>query len=98
VQILTVSRGDSFISFNPSDTLKISCGVDHAKEAPVIGRQWFSWAPFEDDHYRWSIAPAKTFFKSMKVRRCLIHEVRQDKCKPLSSDGAIAERLLCHEK
>ena len=75
-----MSRGDSFISFNPSHTLKISCGVDHAKEAPVIGRQWFSWAPFEDDHYRWSIAPAKTFFRSMKVGRCLIHEVRQDMC------------------
>lgn len=65
--MVTVSRGDAFITFYPSDTLKISCGVDHAKEAPIIGRQWFSWAPFQDDHYRWIIAPARTFYKSMKV-------------------------------
>ena len=65
--MVTVSRGDSFITFYPSDTLKISCGVDHAKEAPIIGRQWFSWAPFQDDHYRWIVAPARTFYRSMKV-------------------------------
>ena len=67
MQMVTVSRGDAFITFYPSDTLKVSCGVDHAAEAPIIGRQWFSWAPFQDDHYRWVIAPAKAFYKSMKV-------------------------------
>ena len=67
MQMVTVSRGDAFITLYPSDTLKLSCGVDHAKEAPIIGRQWFSWAPFQDDHYRWIIAPARTFYKSMKV-------------------------------
>ena len=65
--MVTVSKGDSYITLYPSDTLKISCGVDHAKEAPIIGRQWFSWAPFEDEHYRWLISPARTFFTSMKV-------------------------------
>ena len=67
MQMVTVSKGDAFITLYPSDTLKISCGVDHFKEAPVIGRQWFSWAPYEDAHYRWIISPARTFFKSMKV-------------------------------
>ena len=67
MQMVTVSKGDSYITLYPSNTLKISCGVDHAKEAPIIGRQWFSWAPFEDEHYRWLISPARTFFTSMKV-------------------------------
>lgn len=66
-----MSKGDAFITFYPSDTLKISCGVDHAKEAPIIGRQWFSWAPFEDEHFRWLISPARTFYKSPKVG-CLL--------------------------
>ena len=65
--MVTVSKGDSYITLYPSDTLKISGGVDHAKEAPIIGRQWFSWAPFEDEHYRWIISPARTFFTSMRV-------------------------------
>ena len=65
--MVTVSKGDSYITLYPSETLKISCGVDCAREAPIIGRQWFSWAPFEDEHYRWIISPARTFFTSMKV-------------------------------
>ena len=73
MQMVSVSSGDSFITLYPSNTLKISCGVDHAVEAPIIGRQWFSWAPFHDDHYRWIIAPARTFYKSMKVRSLLPH-------------------------
>jgi hypothetical protein len=49
---------------------EISCGVDHEVEAPVIGRQWYSWmVDTDDDHvFRRQIAPARTFVPSLKVR------------------------------
>ena len=66
-QVITVQEGESFISLFPADTLKISCSVDKMEEAPIIGRQWFSWVPRDDEHYRWVIAPARTFYTSLKV-------------------------------
>ena len=66
-QAVTVQEGDAFVSLYPSNTLKISCGVD-CPAAPIIGRQWKSWVPDQDEHYRWIIAPARTFYTSLEVR------------------------------
>lgn len=65
-QVVTVQEGDAFVSLYPSDVLKISCGVD-CPTASIIGKQWFSWTPDTDDHYRWIIAPARTFYTSLEA-------------------------------
>lgn len=49
-------------------------GVDCAVEAPVIGRQWFSWSPDDagyhaGEHFKLTLAPARTFYASTAVRR-----------------------------
>ena len=43
-------------------------GVDCSAEAPVIGCQWFTWSPEGSEHFRWALAPARTFFASAEVR------------------------------
>lgn len=62
-----VQEGESFVAFFPGPSTQLSVGVDHAAVAPVIGRQWFSWSPGRDDHFRWEVAPARTFFASADV-------------------------------
>ena len=64
---LTLRRGDAFITFFPEGTQRLTYGIDHLQEAPIIGKQWFSWAPAEDKHYRWHIAPARTYAASLQV-------------------------------
>lgn len=64
---LTLRREDAFITFFPEGTQRLTYGIDHLKEAPIIGKQWFSWAPAEDKHYRWHIAPARTYAASLQV-------------------------------
>ena len=64
---LTLRRGDAFITFFPEGVQRLTYGIDHLKEAPIIGKQWFSWAPAEDKHYRWHIAPARTYAASLQV-------------------------------
>ena len=64
---LTLRRGDAFITFFPEGVQRLTYGIDHLKEAPIIGKQWFSWAPAEDKHYRWHIAPARTDAASLQV-------------------------------
>jgi UDP-3-O-acyl-N-acetylglucosamine deacetylase len=64
---LTLRREDAFITFFPEGTQRLTYGIDHLKEAPIIGKQWFSWAPSEDKHYRWHIAPARTYAASLQV-------------------------------
>ena len=67
---LTVRREDAFITFFPESTQRLTYGIDESREAPIIGKQWFSWAPSEDQHYRWGIAPARTYAPSLQV--CLL--------------------------
>lgn len=59
------------MAFYPTggNATRVSAGVDAAGAAPVIGRQWFSWAPTDadDEHYRWAVAPARTFYRSLEV-------------------------------
>ena len=65
---LTVTGPDgSFISFLPDARTRLSYGINHAAEAPIIGSQWFSWSPEESEHYRWAIAPARNYAPSLEV-------------------------------
>ena len=65
---LTVRKEDAFITFFPENTQRLTYGIDESREAAIIGKQWFSWAPSEDQHYRWGIAPARTYAPSLQVR------------------------------
>ena len=71
---LTVRREDAFITFFPESTQRLTYGIDESREALIIGKQWFSWAPSEDDHYRWQIAPARTYAPSLQV--CMLFPSR----------------------
>jgi UDP-3-O-acyl-N-acetylglucosamine deacetylase len=71
-QVVTVQDGDSFISLYPSDELKITYGLNLEEAAPVIGKQWFTWVPSNDPHYRWHISPARTFYTSLEVCMCAL--------------------------
>ncbi|KAL4516009.1 hypothetical protein Ndes2437A_g06722 [Nannochloris sp. 'desiccata'] len=73
-EMITVTKGDSFISFYPGLTPKITAGVDFSGEADIVGKQWFTWSPAEtssidnfDKHYRWEIAPARTVLPSISA-------------------------------
>ena len=64
---VTLRRGDAFITFFPEGTQRLTYGIDHLQEAPIIGKQWLSWAPADGQHYRWHIAPARTYAASLQV-------------------------------
>lgn len=66
-QPVTVRRQDAFITLFPEDTQRLTYGIDFSDESEVVGKQWFTWAPSEDQHYRWQIAPARTFATSVQV-------------------------------
>ena len=67
--VITVrGQNGSFISFFPEQQTRVTYGIDHHEEAPIIGKQWMSWSPDEDEHYRWAIAPARTYAPSIEVR------------------------------
>jgi len=51
-KFISINHNDSFISIYPSPTCKITVGIDYSKEVPIIGKQWFSYNLYEDDHYR----------------------------------------------
>lgn len=64
---VTVRQDDAFITFFPEDTQRLTYGIDYSYDCEVIGKQWFTWAPAEDNHFRWEIAPARTFATSVQV-------------------------------
>ena len=64
---LTVRRDDAFITFFPEGTQRLTYGIDESREATIIGKQWMSWSPGEDHHYRWAIAPARSYHPSLQV-------------------------------
>lgn len=73
-EMLTVRDGDAFVSFYPGEPAKVTAGVDHAGEADIIGRQWYTWGPGDsvpednyDNHYRWEVAPARKVIPSYEV-------------------------------
>ena len=73
MQVISVREGNSFIQLIPgssSDPIKrLSVGIDHTEEAPIIGCQWGSWSPSDAvvDHWRWNIAPARPYVLSPQV-------------------------------
>jgi UDP-3-O-acyl-N-acetylglucosamine deacetylase len=50
---MQVQQGDAFVCFAPGAFAKITAGVDHQDEAPIIGQQWYSWRYTQDLHFRW---------------------------------------------
>jgi len=64
-KFITLNSNDSFISYYPDTSSKITVGIDLSKDAPIIGKQWFSYNIFEDDHYKWEIAPARMYINSL---------------------------------
>lgn len=66
-QQLTVRRDDAFITFFPENTQRLTYGIDESREATIIGKQWMSWSPGEDHHFRWAIAPARSYYPSLQV-------------------------------
>lgn len=69
---LTVRRDDAFITFFPEGTQRLTYGIDESREATIIGKQWMSWSPGEDHHYRWAIAPARSYHPSLQVCVCAL--------------------------
>lgn len=72
---ITVRRQDAFISLYPEGVQRLTYGIDYSDESEVIGKQWFTWAPAEDQHYRWQIAPARTFATCVQVRNGACYSV-----------------------
>lgn len=64
--VLVTGDDGAFVSFVPGSTQQLSAGVDHAAVAPIIGRQFASWAAGggETEHYRWKVAPARNYAES----------------------------------
>ncbi|KAG2485268.1 hypothetical protein HYH03_015943 [Edaphochlamys debaryana] len=63
-EVVSVHRGASFITLYPEDTFRLTAGLDRHVEAPVIGKQWKSWAMWEDMHYKHALAEARSFVSS----------------------------------
>eukprot|EP00210_Caulerpa_lentillifera_P002221 g2134.t1 len=51
VSLIRVQNDDAFILLIPSERMELTCGIDHSKEAHVIGRQWHSWCLQDHDCY-----------------------------------------------
>ncbi len=67
-QAITVSKGDSFVTAIPADTLRFTYGIEFPSQA--IGEQWFSWSPDVDhfsDQFQQEVAPARTFTLSAYI-------------------------------
>ena len=62
-----VQRGNSFISLYPSDRPRLTVGLDHHIDAPIIGKQWVTWCPLEDEHFRWTIGAARWYAPTGQV-------------------------------
>mmetsp|Transcript_12834 Transcript_12834/g.25087 ORF Transcript_12834/g.25087 Transcript_12834/m.25087 type:complete len:403 (+) Transcript_12834:1-1209(+) len=59
-------HNDSFISYHPSKFSKITVGLDYSDSAPLIGKQWFSYDIFNDNHYRWEISPSRMYIPTIQ--------------------------------
>ena len=63
-----VREGDAFVTFYPEKAQRVTCGINHIGEAMIIGKQWMSWAPAEDEPYRWSLSPARSYYTHPQAR------------------------------
>lgn len=62
---IIIQEGDAMIALHPGPVPRISIGLDDP-EVDVIGKQWFTWSPETDNHFRWEIAPARLYFRSLE--------------------------------
>lgn len=85
-------KNDAFIAYHPTTTTtttavksgsKITVGVDMSEDAPIIGKQWFTWVPpisddanpkagGGEDHFRWQLSPARACFASIDALEKLV--------------------------
>lgn len=87
-EVVTVRKGDSFVTAIPADTLRFTYGIDFPSQA--IGEQWFSWAPaIADfcDEFVQEIAPARTF--------TLAAYIDQMRAAGLIKGGSLDNAIVC---
>lgn len=85
---VTVSKGDSFVTAIPADTLRFTYGVEYPSKA--IGEQWFSWSPEIADFsekFTTEIAPARTF--------TLAAYIDQARAAGLIKGGSLDNAIVC---
>lgn len=82
---VTVTDGEAFVSFTPDERPRLSAGIDFTRLAPVIGRQWATWSPLDEEHFYDTVALARTFTID------LVHEdlLKRGFCKGGSYDCAL---------
>ncbi len=66
-------------SLQPLDPLPPSNPFSHytttaPRQAPAIGRQWHTWSPDQDEHFRYEVAPARRCFDSPEEVEALTQE------------------------
>ena len=100
---VAVGEDDSWVVAVPAASLRLTCGIDFPRHAP-IGRQWFSWAPDEegggrgrvggggggqqsDKAFDAQIAPARTF--------ALAEQIDALRAGGLIRGGSLENALVC---
>ncbi|MBD2177626.1 UDP-3-O-acyl-N-acetylglucosamine deacetylase [Pseudanabaena sp. FACHB-1998] len=87
-EVVTVRKGDSFVTAIPADTLRFTYGIDFPTKA--IGEQWFSWSPAVMDfstRFASEIAPARTF--------TLAAYIEQARAAGLIKGGSLENAIVC---
>ncbi|MEA5478298.1 UDP-3-O-acyl-N-acetylglucosamine deacetylase [Pseudanabaena galeata UHCC 0370] len=87
-EAVTVSKGDSFVTAIPADTLRFTYGIEYPTQA--IGEQWFSWSPAIanfGEKFASEIAPARTF--------TLAAYIDQARAAGLIKGGSLENALVC---
>lgn len=87
-EAITVSKGDSFVTAIPADTLRFTYGIEYPTQA--IGEQWFSWSPAIanfGERFASEIAPARTF--------TLAAYIDQARTAGLIKGGSLENALVC---
>ncbi|MFM7600190.1 MAG: UDP-3-O-acyl-N-acetylglucosamine deacetylase [Pseudanabaena sp.] len=87
-EAVTVSKGDSFVTAIPADTLRFTYGIEYPTQA--IGEQWFSWSPAIanfGERFASEIAPARTF--------TLAAYIDQARAAGLIKGGSLENALVC---
>jgi len=87
-EVVTVRKGDSFVTAIPADTLRFTYGIDFPTKA--IGEQWFSWSPNITEFsqsFAAEIAPARTF--------TLAAYIEQARAAGLIKGGSLENAIVC---
>lgn len=82
-----VREEDAFVAALPSETVRLSYGIDF--DLSAIGNQWFSWSP-QQEAFEQAIAPARTFG--------LAHQIEYLRQNGLIKGGSLDNALVCSEE